>query len=239
MPRLVREGKPSRSGRSSSGQGSGILSVDIAAFRTLPVALHRLLLQKLAGKMGAALDFKHIQELTHLVKAKSANKRLLLPAGLVATRTFRELQFSHGSTQEEPAGYACALRIPGEVAIFMLGSIIRARLINREKQGISEYNPALLLDRALLERELIVRNWRAGDRYFPAHTQSPKKVKELLQAARLGRPISPLERRCWPVVVSAGQIVWMRGFPVPEAFAPRGGDAVLIEEIQTNSGAEQ
>jgi hypothetical protein len=38
------------------------------------------------------------------------------------------------------------------------------------------------------------------------------------------------ERKIWPVVESAGQIVWVRGFAVPEAFAFRAGDAVMIEE---------
>jgi hypothetical protein len=33
------------------------------------------------------------------------------------------------------------------------------------------------------------------------------------------------------VIESAGTIVWMRGFPVPQAFANGEGDAVLIEEI--------
>jgi hypothetical protein len=55
-------------------------------------------------------------------------------------------------------------------------------------------------------------------------------VKELLQVGRLGHELSPFERKTWPVIESAGQIVWMRGFPVPEAFAAKTGEAVLIEE---------
>jgi len=38
-------------------------------------------------------------------------------------------------------------------------------------------------------------------------------------------------RKVWPVVESAGQIVWMRGFPVPQAFVAERGEAVLIEEL--------
>jgi hypothetical protein len=57
-------------------------------------------------------------------------------------------------------------------------------------------------------------------------------VKELLQPGRLGRELSPGERKSWPVIESAGQIVWVRGLPVPEAFAARRGEAVLIEEIR-------
>src|SRR5215469_12785442 len=43
------------------------------------------------------------------------------------------------------------------------------------------YNPDQLLDPALVSKQITVRNWRPGDRFWPAHTRSPKKVKELLQ----------------------------------------------------------
>jgi hypothetical protein len=57
-------------------------------------------------------------------------------------------------------------------------------------------------------------------------------VKELLQAARVGQQLSLAQRKAWPVVESAGQIVWVRGFAVPAAFAPRNGEAVLIEAVE-------
>jgi tRNA(Ile)-lysidine synthetase-like protein len=120
----------------------------------------------------------------------------------------------------------------------LLGYTVRARVISAGKQKSSGYNAALLLDRALLAPELTIRNWRSGDRFFPAHTHSPKKVKELLQSARLGPQFSSTERKIWPVVESAGQIVWMRGFPVPQALAAEKGEAVLIEELSMVSGRE-
>jgi tRNA(Ile)-lysidine synthetase-like protein len=89
----------------------------------------------------------------------------------------------------------------------------------------------------LLGPELKVRNWRAGDKFFPVHTQSPRKIKELLQAGRLGHEISPAERKAWPVIESAGQIVWMRSFPPSKDFASNSGEAVLIEEITMTTEA--
>jgi tRNA(Ile)-lysidine synthetase-like protein len=72
-----------------------------------------------------------------------------------------------------------------------------------------------------------VRNWRAGDRFWPAHTKVPKKIKELLQERHVAQP----QRRLWPVVATANEIVWMRGFPVPARLrAEPGKDAVLIRE---------
>jgi tRNA(Ile)-lysidine synthase len=87
-----------------------------------------------------------------------------------------------------------------------------------------------------LPAQLIVRNWRPGDRFFPAHTKSPKKIKELLQEKHVPQP----ERRLWPVVVSGNEIIWMRDFPVPAHLrAKPGEEAILIQEtpwgVETHS----
>lgn len=232
MPRAVRQGKPSRSGRSSSGHAGEVQALDLTYFQTLPVAVQRQLLHKLAAAMDVSLEFKHVQELAAFIQGGKPGKRLELPGGLVAVRSFRELQFSRspGPAEVEGYGFSVILPVPGEVAVSTLGSILRARVITAEDSDLSGYNPALLLDRALLQPELILRNWRAGDQFSPAHTGSPKKIKELLQPGRIGRTLSPEERKVWPVIESAGQIVWMRGFPVSRNFAYRAGDAVLIEE---------
>lgn len=236
MPRVVREGKPTRSGRASTGEAAGVWSVDLSAFQGLHPAMQRQVLHKLGTRLGVALESKHIQELISFAARRTAGKKLLLPGRVTARCTLRELQLGRSAEEEAKANYCYSLSVPGEVSVSVLGSAIRARIITAESVRNSGYNPSLLLDRGLLESELKVRNWRAGDRFFPAHSQSPKKVKELLQAARLGRPLSPTERYFWPVIENAGQIVWMRGFPVPAAFAHRKGDAVLIEEILEKPG---
>ena len=158
--------------------------------------------------MGAALEFKHIRELLLFTSQKEAGKELVLPGELVATRSFRELHFGRKKARASGSEYRYPLPIPGKVCVPELETVIRAHLVNTGSQ-VSGYNSALL-ERALLAPELTVRNWRAGDRFFPAHTRSPKKVKELLQAGRLGHDLSSAERKMWPVIESAGQIVWLR-----------------------------
>ena len=91
------------------------------------------------------------------------------------------------------------------------------------------YNPDHMLDPALLQKELTVRNWRAGDRYWPSHSKAPKKIKELLQE----RKLTGTERKLWPVVVSGQEIVWVRGWPAPARLRPRDGthQALVIREL--------
>jgi tRNA(Ile)-lysidine synthase len=238
LPRLVRQGKPSRSGRSLSGKSQGVLALDLSVLQGLPLATRRQLLHGTAERLGVTLEFKHIQQLMMLIERDKAAKKLALPGGLVANITLREIQFSR-NIQEAHENYCYSLPIPGEIIVPELGYIIRARLISAGKQKVSGYNAASLLDPTLLGPELTVRNWRAGDRFFPAHSQSPKKVKELLQPGRLGQQFSSMQRRRWPVIESSGQIVWMRGFPVSHDFASSSGDAVLIEEMKISAEEEE
>jgi tRNA(Ile)-lysidine synthase len=89
------------------------------------------------------------------------------------------------------------------------------------------YNSDHLLDASLLSKELKVRNWRPGDRFCPAHTKSPKKIKELLQE----RHVSGEARKVWPVVANGNEIIWVRGFPVPTALrAKESGEAIFIRD---------
>jgi tRNA(Ile)-lysidine synthetase-like protein len=236
LPRLVHQGKPTRSGRSSSGDALGVLALDLSGLRSLPLALRRQVIHGTALKLGVSLEFKHIQQLTGFAELGKPGAKLALPNGLVANRTVRELQFSR-NPQKVPEDYCYLLSIPGEVTVPEVGITIRARLISDGKQKASSYNGATLLDASLLDSELKVRNWRAGDKFFPVHTQSPKKVKELLQPGRLGQEVSPAQRKAWPVIESAGQIVWMRSFPASQDFASNSGDAVLIEETTMTTEA--
>jgi tRNA(Ile)-lysidine synthase len=74
---------------------------------------------------------------------------------------------------------------------------------------------------------LKVRNWRPGDRFWPAHTKATKKIKELLQERQVTGP----ERKLWPVIVSGRDVVWVRGFPVPARLQGRRDKAILIREV--------
>src|SRR5260370_7825922 len=84
----------------------------------------------------------------------------------------------------------------------------------------SEYNPQQLLGAEMLPKRLVVRNWRPGDRFWPAHTKEPKKIKELLQE----RHVPPPGHTLWPVALSGKEIVCLSAFPAPPHFLPTPPD---------------
>jgi tRNA(Ile)-lysidine synthase len=202
---------------------------------TEPRAVQRRVLKAIGEQAGIPLEFKHIEEMLHFAAEDGpAGKELSLPLGWKIRREPEAVVFLTPDLrrQQEPVpDYEYSLAVPGRVLVFEVGAAIEALRITPETTPESqpaEYNPQQLLRADLLPQQLIVRNWRPGDRFWPAHTKAPKKIKELLQELHVGQ----LERRLWPVAVSGDQIIWMRGFPVPARLRAKAGEsAVLIREM--------
>ncbi|MFZ0136136.1 MAG: tRNA lysidine(34) synthetase TilS [Candidatus Sulfotelmatobacter sp.] len=197
---------------------------------TEPRAVQRRVVKAVGDEAGIPLEFKHVEEILRFAAEDGPpGKELSLPLGWKLRREPEAVVFVTPDLrrQERIPDYEYSLAVPGRSLLAELGVVIEALLVAPGAQD-AEYNPQELLRAELLPERILVRNWRAGDRFWPAHTKSPKKVKELLQERHIAQP----ERRLWPVVVSGDEIVWMRGFPVPARLrAEAGKEAVLIREV--------
>lgn len=95
----------------------------------------------------------------------------------------------------------------------------------------SETRDLDVLDRDLLRSPLVLRNWQPGDSFQPQGRRHVHKLKHLLREKR----VALRERRGWPVLISAGELVWTRGCPVAAPFAAgnktRRGVAISEEEF--------
>jgi tRNA(Ile)-lysidine synthase len=207
-----------------------------------PLAVQRRLVKAIGEHAGVPLEFKHVEEVLRVAAEDGASaKELSLPLGWKVVREPEELVFLTPDlrAQNPPLNYDYELSVPGRVIVYEAGSTIEARRIpaggnsGHDSGHDAGYNPEQLLDAESLPGPFRVRNWRPGDRFWPAHTKSPKKIKELLQERQVALP----ERKLWPVLLSGEEIVWMRGFPPPAKFwAKAGREAILI--LETASGAE-
>jgi tRNA(Ile)-lysidine synthase len=197
---------------------------------TEPRAVQRRVLKAIGEHAGIPLEFKHVEEILRFAAEDGqSGKELSLPLGWKVLRQPESIIFLTPDLrqQERIPDYEYSLAVPGRAAIPELGGVIEAVRVGPDSE-IAEYNRHQLLRRELLSDSLVVRNWRAGDRFWPDHTKLPKKIKELLQEKRLPQP----ERRLWPVALSGDQIVWMRGFAVPARFrASPAQEAVWIREV--------
>ena len=194
-----------------------------------PVAVQRRLVKAIGENAGIPLEFKHVEEILRVAAQDgSTAKEVSLPLGWRVVREPEALIFLTPDLREPvpPQDYDCELPVPGRIVVYEAGASIEARAIPAGSDA--GYNPDHLLDAESLPRQLRVRNWRPGDRFWPVHTKSPKKIKELLQERHVAQP----ERKSWPVVESGDEIVWLRGFPVPAKYrAKPGRPAILIAEL--------
>jgi tRNA(Ile)-lysidine synthetase-like protein len=196
---------------------------------TEPRAVQRRVLKAIGEQAGIPLEFKHVEEMLHFAAEDGpTGKELSLPLGWKIIREPEAMLFvTPDLRRTEPvADYEYPLAVPGRAVVPEVGGVIEALRVAPGSQ-LAEYNSEQLLRADLLPVQLKVRNWRPGDRFWPAHTKAPKKVKELLQERHITQP----ERRLWPVAASGDEIVWMRGFPVPARLRAKAGQhAVLIRE---------
>jgi tRNA(Ile)-lysidine synthase len=209
-------------------------SLPLGPLLALPLAAQRRLVRAWieANAPAVRISFRLIEEILELAQG-SAGKRLGLGGtakgvgGRSVRRGRQELELE-AESRAEAADYQYALAVPGCVEVPELGASIEARLVDAVR--VPEHEHGHLLDLARLPKEVLIRNWRAGDRYWPAHTAAAKKVKELLS----DRHAAGAEKKLWPVAVAeVCGLVWMRGFAVPEAFRPpdRAAQAIWIREI--------
>ena len=188
-----------------------------------------------ANAPALSISFRLIEKAIELAKG-SAGGKVELAAGLSLRRGRQELSLanatggfaSEAGATSELGDYEYFLALPGAVEIRERGTRIEACVV--DVREVAEDERGQLLDAEKIPREVLVRNWRAGDRYWPAHTAAPKKVKELLG----DRHATGTEKKLWPVAVGAsGALVWMRGFAVPAEFQAQeeATKAIWIHEI--------
>jgi tRNA(Ile)-lysidine synthase len=199
-------------------------SVSRPWFLSEPIAVQRRVVKAVGEHAGIPLEFKHVEEIVRFAAEEpSAGRELTLPLGWKLERHPEELLFVTPDLREAkpPQDYEYELVIPGRIILPEAGITLEVHRI--PANSAAEYNPDQLLDADSLPGPLRVRNWRAGDRFWPAHTKSPKKIKELLQDRHLAQP----QRALWPLVVSGDQVVWLRGFAAHAKYGARPGRAAL------------
>jgi tRNA(Ile)-lysidine synthase len=208
LPRLWR-----RSGAGGELEGSKL--------RKLPLPVQRRLIRAAGESLGLKLEFSHVEDVLAL---NPDTRRASLPQDWYASWRNGEISFERRA--DPGAGYEYNLPVPGPLNIPEIGLAIEALLPSSgsEPMTSSARSEEFWLDIACASGTLIIRNWRAGDRFWPAHSKNPKKIKELLQDRR----ISGKQKRLWPVIAHGTEILWVRGLGVSREFRAKASEGLLI-----------
>jgi tRNA(Ile)-lysidine synthase len=193
--------------------------IPVRPFAAFPPAIARRVLRQMilaVRKSLQGITHRHIEALYRLATEAQSGRGLALPGDLVARREFDWLVVGPPSARADNSGYCYAIEVPAEVSIPQLGVTFRFKIVGPEELGRA-YNTGgeAYLDPLKLPGGLVLRNWRAGDRFQPPGCGKLLKLKELFRQRKI-----PLEqRRFWPVLESGKEIVWVRGFPVAASVA--------------------
>ena len=207
------------------------VTVDRIWMLSEPLAIQRRAIKAIGELAGLPLEFKHVEEILRFaVEEHDTGKRLALPLGWSLVREPAALTFLTPDlrTQERiPSDYEYSLSLPGRAIVPEAGIVVEALQVSVGDQQ-ADYNPDYFWDPSQLAHNLVIRNWRPGDRFWPVHSKAPKKIKELLQE----RHITGTQRKSWPVGVSGDEIVWLRGFPRPATHRSlQSGNAIFIRDL--------
>jgi tRNA(Ile)-lysidine synthase len=216
----------------------------VAPWRALTERLIRRAYKEVRGDRRD-LSAVHVEQLIRLATKSTSGRRTELPRGITVERHFDDLLFS----REYPArgryakretlasgnAYQYVVSLPKRgtttVSVPELQSCFRLKVIDWPLEASETKRDSDALDADLLQAPLILRNWRAGDAYRPRGRRQAQKLKRMF----LARRIPGMERSRWPVLESAGHVIWARGMPPAEEFcateSTRAG--VLIDEDQS------
>jgi tRNA(Ile)-lysidine synthase len=188
--------------------------------------LIRRILQELKGDR-AGFTSRHVNDILHLATASTSGHRIELPGGIRVERSFNDLLFMHASPGKKSRSpklirevvefhYALALdsREEQHVDLPEIGTRLRLKVIDWPAMRRDTSSDPLVADWDRLRTPAVVRNWLPGDSFRPQGRLRNRKLKQLMREKR----ISSRDRRGWPVLTSAGEIVWARGFPVAQEF---------------------
>jgi len=184
------------------------LAVDAALeadLTTLPPALARLVLQRMAGDVPIGA---HADAILALAR-KGGTAALDLPGGLRATSEYGRVTIEPPSAVEAPA--PARLSVPGETR-FGEG-VVTCEVGAGDLTGLAP--------------TLEVRAWQAGDRMRPAGLGGTKSLQDLFTDRKVPRA----RRHALPVVVSDGEIAWIPGVATGERFraTEESGERVRLD----------
>ena len=198
-----------------------------------PALARRALRQMLENVCGSAHGLTHLQieSIRRFAAEAQSGRSYALPGGAKVRKEFSWVVISpRADSSDGVRDYSYPVCVPSELVVRELGCLFHFKILARA--GASEaYNLSklIVLDPQKLPGELVLRNWRPGDRFCPMGSRGVRKLKELFSE----RKIPKARREGWPVLTCAGQVVWVRGFPPDRvAAASDKSSRVLIVEDQ-------
>lgn len=209
---------------------AGTLDLDRKGFAAAPAAIQRRLLRMLLrayDKQSRASGFQVIESVRKfLLSGRPGASLSLKRARLLLGRGAAPARFSPGNIKSQiPLNTGedddLLLSVPSSVHWSKTDEQIHAQLMTRKKAEETTGEPSRwkgLFDADRLTGLLMIRTWRAGDRFCPQGMRGrSKKLQDFFTDLKVGR----LERARIPLLVGPEGIAWVIGLRQDERYAVR------------------
>lgn len=170
------------------------------------------------------VDLGHIRAIIELAKNRKPQAGINLPDHVVVKKIYDKLRFSCAEVMPT-ADFSYPIEGTGSVHLEEINLAITCEEINREDfTGRSRSDWQCFLDLEALRWPLMVRNFRAGDKFMPLGLNGFKKLKEVFIEKKIPRE----ERRRIPILESSGDIVWVAGIRIDHRYRVKGGTRRIL-----------
>jgi len=176
-----------------------------------PKALQRRILRHWIGLTRGhlrSLEFVHIEELLRLIKEGPPQGRLSIPGGWELVREYDTVKLAKASRSLKRICYTYEFSIGTVLRIPEAGMQLCSQEVDISVGAVPTEPMEALFDREALPRNLVVRNFRRGDRFKPLGMTGHKKVKGLFIDKKV--PLSV--RATLPLLATGDEILWIPGY---------------------------
>jgi len=150
--------------------------------------------------------------LENLSQNPEPNKKIRLPYGIRASKTYQVLKISLGG--EEILEFERSVPGPGATEIPEIGREMRISAQRRTGEEALGNRWVAFLDGEHIQFPLTIRSFRPGDRFQPLGMDGEKKVKDFF----IDHKIPLGQRRRIPLLFSQDQLLWIPGLRIDHRF---------------------
>jgi tRNA(Ile)-lysidine synthase len=167
----------------------------------------RLMIEQRHGHLRG-IDFDHVEAALSLIAAGPPQGRIAFPGGWELAREYGTITFKKSTIRGvKRQCYSYPFHAGATLNVIEAGMTIVSRLTNGAPEKLPQNVMEAVFDADLLKGDLVVRNFRNGDRFQPLGMSGHKKVKDLFIANKL-----PLRTRAvLPLLIMDGEIIWIPG----------------------------
>ncbi len=232
------------------------IAFDLEAWRALPVSLQRATLRKAIFRLRRSLrdvSFVHVEDARRVALEGETGAQATLPDGLMLTLSYDLLRVHDAGVRGPapagpmvPRGLALPITLPGETRLpgteWRLESHVLvdwdlAEVVENEDRWLAHVTAdALGFDVGDGCADAVLRTRRPGDRFRP-HGMAGHTLP--LSAYMINRKIPARWRDHVPLVVSAGEIVWVCGWQLAQQALVRSDTRRVVRMALRRASAKR